>query len=114
MSVQKGEFRCPICENEVINDYDWWEKKEINGYFIIVVNMMVQIGHPGMVIIMVLLILTTLKNVGKNMEDQLQMIGMNHIKMNGHAIIVKKQENHFWNFLLRKKNNDYLVNLREY
>ena len=27
MSVQKGEFRCPICENEVINDYDWWEKK---------------------------------------------------------------------------------------
>ena len=75
---------------------------------------MVQIGHPDMVIIMVLMILTTLKNVGKNMEDQLQMIGMNHIKMNGHAIIVKKQENHFWNFLLRKKNNDYLVNLREY
>ena len=90
------------------------KKKEINGYFIIVVLMMAGNGLTGMVIIMALLIVQVLNNVGKNMVDQLLMIGMKNAKINGPAINVKKQENHFWNFLLRKKNNDYLVNLREY
>ena len=27
MSVRKGDFRCPKCGNDVINNYDWWEKK---------------------------------------------------------------------------------------
>ena len=113
MSVRKGDFRCPKCGNDVINNYDWWEKKGDKWILHQVVNMMVRIGFTGILIVMLLIIAKWPKNVGNNMEDQLQMIGMNHLKINGLAIIVRKQEIHFWNFLIRKKNNDYLVNLRE-
>ena len=80
------------------------KKKEINGYFIIVVLMVAGNGLTGMVIIMALLIVEVLSNVGKNMVDQLLMIGMKNAKINGPAINVKKQENHFWK---KKKKNKY-------
>lgn len=103
MSVKSGTLRCPKCGEDVINDYDHWQKKEINGYFIIVVLMMAGNGLTGMVIIMALLIVEVLNNVGKNMVDQLLMIGMKDAKINGPEINVKKQENHFWNLLKKNK-----------
>ena len=66
------------------------KKKEINGYFIIVVLMMAGNGLTGMVIIMALLIVQVLNNVGKNMVDQLLMIGMKNAKINGPAINVEE------------------------
>ena len=104
MSVKSGTLRCPKCGEDVINDYDHWQKKGDKwifhysstydgwewAYWYGYHNGPSDCRSPE-------------NNVGKNMVDQLLMIGMKNAKINGPAINVKKQENHFWNLLKKNK-----------